>query len=414
MKRSLKSRPTSNKYRALYLNHGLFRNRPPCVHPWRFHLAFPRSRSLGWLLLFGILLHPIRLAAQDCAGGWAADGSATVAPGSVTIGSQAGSAWCPTRIDLSQPFDMTFQILPSGDGMAFVLQNQGLAALGGWGCGLGFGNIYGQVPGPPISPSLDVEIDTYYNNASNTPDIGDPDFDHVAVLENGDMLVNVAGPVAASPVSALVSDGVPHDLRVVWDPALRILSIYIDGNLRLTYNRDLANAVFGGASNVYWGFTGSSVNSDQWAAWPCVDSPTPNATFAPTVTPTPTVTGTPTNTFTDVPTATYTFTPTWTFTTTFTPTPTFTPLAPLRVWPNPFNPLTSVRGTLKCADMPDGSAFNLYTVSGETVFKAEEVGHRVEWDGKTQGGKIAAPGIYYYVVRSGVETLQKGVLVLQR
>jgi hypothetical protein len=124
-------------------------------------------------------------------------------------------------------------------------------------------------------------------------------------------------------------------------------------------------------------------------------------TSTPTYTSTPTVTDTPTLTPTPIPTVT------------LTPTPTQTPLGSLRLWPNPFHPMTDVRGTLKCADMPEGSIFAIYTVSGEKVFEIVESGFRAEWDGKTKGGKSVAPGVYYYLVRRSQETLLKGILIIK-
>jgi hypothetical protein len=64
--------------------------------------------------------------------------------------------------------------------------------------------------------------------------------------------------------------------------------------------------------------------------------------------------------------------------------------------------------------MPEGTALTIYSVSGESVFDAEENGYRVEWDGRTKGGKIASPGVYYYVVRRGKTVLLKGVLLIDR
>jgi hypothetical protein len=141
---------------------------------------------------------------------------------------------------------------------------------------------------------------------------------------------------------------------------------------------------------------------------------TPTQTMTPTLTLTSTWTGTwtVTPTVTDTPTVTLSPTVTDTLTITWTPTPTATPLGPLRLWPNPFNPEDAVRGTLKCADMPAGSILTLYTVSGETVVSLTEVGYRVEWNGKTKGGRSVAPGVYYAVVRLGGEVLLKTVLVV--
>jgi len=144
-------------------------------------------------------------------------------------------------------------------------------------------------------------------------------------------------------------------------------------------------------------------------------TPTFTYTSTPTDTPTPTDTRTPTNTFTTTFTPTESFTPTITDTPTITltPTATETPLGPLRLWPNPYDPSTAVRGTLKCADMPTGSRLLIFTVSGEKVFEAEEMGFRVEWDGQTDKGGRASPGIYYYCIRREQETLLKGVLIIK-
>jgi len=54
----------------------------------------------------------------------------------------------------------------------------------------------------------------------------------------------------------------------------------------------------------------------------------------------------------------------------------------------------------------------LLTVSGEKVVRLSESGNRMEWDGKSKDGKWASQGIYYYVLRQGSETLEKGVLIL--
>ncbi len=149
---------------------------------------------------------------------------------------------------------------------------------------------------------------------------------------------------------------------------------------------------------------------------------TPTPTYSPTITRTPTPSSTPTPTWTPTatPTATNTLTPTWTptftetYTPTITPTPTRTPLGPVRLWPNPFDPTTAVRGSLKCADMPSGSTLTIYTLSGEKVFHATEAGYRVEWDGRTEKGNHVGHGIYYYIVRRQEEVLQKGSLIIGR
>jgi hypothetical protein len=62
--------------------------------------------------------------------------------------------------------------------------------------------------------------------------------------------------------------------------------------------------------------------------------------------------------------------------------------------------------------MPEGSVLTVYTVSGELVFRAQEIGYRVEWNGLTSGGKPVAAGVYYALVRLGSEILLKTVLLV--
>lgn len=87
------------------------------------------------------------------------------------------------------------------------------------------------------------------------------------------------------------------------------------------------------------------------------------------------------------------------------------------VYPNPFDPDRAVRGTLKIQGMPDGSTFNVFTVSGELV-KTQTAGNGLngwtEWDGKNNRGQTAATGIYFYVVRWGDKTLATGSLIIRR
>jgi hypothetical protein len=128
---------------------------------------------------------------------------------------------------------------------------------------------------------------------------------------------------------------------------------------------------------------------------------------------------TPTNTASLTPAITSTYSPTLTPTTTATLTPTITPTPPVGivVFPNPFDPDTAVRGTVKITGMPTGSTFNVYTVSGEIV-KSQMAGNGfdgyTEWDGKNNAGQTAATGIYLYVVRSGSQTLATGSLIIRR
>ena len=167
---------------------------------------------------------------------------------------QAGSVWNVTLINLTQPFDFTFDIFLGcvdwlgADGMAFVLQPLSVNA-GALGSGLGYGGI---------DPSLAVEYDTF-NNGWN----GDLPDDHISIQSNGvfDHTIpanTLDGPVNISATAIDVEDCAWHSTQIVWDPGSQTFSVYFDGVLRVSYTGDIINNIFGGNPEVYWGFTGSS------------------------------------------------------------------------------------------------------------------------------------------------------------
>jgi hypothetical protein len=113
------------------------------------------------------------------------------------------------------------------------------------------------------------------------------------------------------------------------------------------------------------------------------------------------------------PTPTMTPTITMTPTPTMTLTPTPTPYPAVRLWPNPFDPKSAVRGSLKSDNMREGSSLVVYTVSGEKVAEVLEQGGYAEWNGKTKGGKTIVPGIYYCVARKDTDVYAKEVLIVR-
>jgi gliding motility-associated-like protein len=166
------------------------------------------------------------------------------------INTQGGSVWNSNQIDLTNPFDFTFDVYlgnndEGADGIAFVLQPVS-TAVGSTGGGLGYLGIV---------PSIAVEIDTYQNG-------WDPSNDHMAVQANGDnnhnTVNNLAGPVNALPGGNNLEDGQTHLMRVTWDPILLTLTAYMDGIATLTYTGDLVTNYLTGDPNVFWGFTGST------------------------------------------------------------------------------------------------------------------------------------------------------------
>lgn len=94
------------------------------------------------------------------------------------LGDKAGSAFATAPVDPRQSFETQFQIsmhdftccdVRPADGMAFVLQSEGLGGGNGLGGSLGYGDI---------APSVAVEFDTFHNDA-------DPTGAHVAILAEG-------------------------------------------------------------------------------------------------------------------------------------------------------------------------------------------------------------------------------------
>lgn len=160
-----------------------------------------------------------------------------------TTTSQAGSIWSPSTIDLTNSFDFTFRINmgfsdAGADGMIFVLRQSG-TTTGLGGGDLGYGGLLN---------TIGVEIDTWNNGGADIPS------DHIAMNSNGTINHDLVAPNAI----ANIEDGVDHDFRVVWDPALFEMEVFLDGASIFTYTGDIVTLFFGGDPNVYFGWTGST------------------------------------------------------------------------------------------------------------------------------------------------------------
>jgi len=166
---------------------------------------------------------------------------------------QTSSIWNNNKIDLTKPFDYSFNVYlgcndaNGADGIAFALHTS-TASLGVDGAGMGFQNI---------TPSIGVTIDTYYNDFTD-----DPVYDHIAIQANGDAyhnsINNLAGPVQALAGNANIEDCKWHVLEVNWQPAAKLLNVSIDSVLRLSLTKDIIADIFNNDPMVYWGFTGST------------------------------------------------------------------------------------------------------------------------------------------------------------
>lgn len=167
---------------------------------------------------------------------------------------QNGTVWYAEQLNLNNPFTLEFTMnfgtidANGADGMVFVMQTVGTDAIGLDGSGMGFQGF---------NPSLGIEFDTF-----NNTEVGDLAADHVAILKNGNVDHNsgnnLAGPMQANATSTNIEDGQDHIVKILWDPTWNSLSLYFDCVFRLSYTGNIVNTIFGGNSNVYWGFTGAT------------------------------------------------------------------------------------------------------------------------------------------------------------
>lgn len=170
------------------------------------------------------------------------------------IGAQRGSIWSTQQIDLSQPFDIQWDLLfgynnGGADGIAFVLQNQGTNVLGGTGGSLSFGGIV---------PSLGIEFDTWQNAT-------DPAQDHIGIQRDGSTTHAAPNMIAAPVALGNFEDGQYHAVRMVWNPTTQLLQVYYDCTLIISTNYNVIG-IFNGNPMVYWGFvgaTGGAVNDQR-------------------------------------------------------------------------------------------------------------------------------------------------------
>jgi Legume lectin domain len=193
------------------------------------------------------------------------NGSAHLADDRVILGSgqnSAGSVWSTNQIDPTRSFASSFtaQITKITDGIAFVIQSESPTALGSPGGGLGYGQRPGE-PGPTITPSLAVELDTW----DNSPDGFDPPGQHVAVTTNGDITRHL---IWRTPRFSLYGDKA-MDVTVYYNAQNHVLTVYAVPDQKLpfgasgyqlaplfTYPIDVSQIV--GTGPAYVGFTGAT------------------------------------------------------------------------------------------------------------------------------------------------------------
>ncbi|WP_290790490.1 lectin-like domain-containing protein [Flavihumibacter sp. UBA7668] len=166
---------------------------------------------------------------------------------------QSGSVWNMNKILLTSSFEFKFDVnlgckdSDGADGMVFMLQPIS-TNIGSQGGGIGYQNV---------RPSIAIEIDTWQNQENN-----DPAFDHISIQRDGIIQHNVpnnlAGPVSAILNNNNIEDCQWHAFTIRWDAINKVLSAYIDNQLRVSTTIDLIQDVFNNDPSVYWGFTSAT------------------------------------------------------------------------------------------------------------------------------------------------------------
>lgn len=87
--------------------------------------------------------------------------------------------------------------------------------------------------------------------------------------------------------------------------------------------------------------------------------------------------------------------------------------AKVKAYPIPFRP--TVFPYLTIDNISEGARVDIYNRGGSLIwsFAGKDVhGGKVEWDGNGKNGKLVAPGVYYYVVRTSQKTVKGKILVV--
>ncbi len=172
---------------------------------------------------------------------------------------QYGCAWFDQTIDFSKPFtsvmkanfgDKQYDVLGNdtgADGICLVYQSNGPDICGGAGGGIG-------AQGMPNS--LIIEFDTWQNITSH-----DPVEDHASVNIGGNMNHDwsLAGPVSLGDIE----DGVFHQIEFSWEPVSMTYKVRFDDKEILTGVFDFVGDVFGGKTEIWWGYTSATGGSNN-------------------------------------------------------------------------------------------------------------------------------------------------------
>ncbi len=190
-------------------------------------------------------------------------------------GSQAGTAWSPSTIDLTDNFRLTAELYfgdndPGADGIAFALHNdtRGPNAIGDLGGSFAIDN---QAGGDDVFPSFGVVFKTYPTSGG----------DLIYVFQDGNTAPGAAvvGPFCATdgstPSSSCtnIEDGNQHTVIFEWNATQQVLTVFFEGTQVIQYDGSVlgnVTTILGGGgpdvTDAYWGFgagTGGAINRHE-------------------------------------------------------------------------------------------------------------------------------------------------------
>lgn len=170
---------------------------------------------------------------------------------------QGGAAWYRRRLDMRVNFRIAVEVNlgssdAGADGIAFVLQNLD-TGQGSTGGGLGFGG------GSPISPSIAIEFDTWYNGGTDPLAVSPPSQDdHIAFVENG----NTSTMPLAADITIVdnLENGNYHSVEITWNPNTQIFGYIFTHSNGTVYSNSKNVDLIGllGTPIAFWGFTAST------------------------------------------------------------------------------------------------------------------------------------------------------------
>jgi uncharacterized repeat protein (TIGR01451 family) len=214
----------------------------------------------------------------------------------------AGSAWYQTPQPVANPFTttFTFQLNPAAgaDGVAFVIQNSGLSALGAEGCGEGFAADFSpsnggctpvQGPQTGITNSVAVRFNSFSQGVGGGTQTNDPGVNNVSIQSCPGMAANSITAACQLGVFAFpqadFSDGNVHTATITYllqptaaqtscvvnSVAGPCLDVILDGTdlfpTGVPFDMTTIGLTSGAAFVGFTGATGGSVDNQDILSW---------------------------------------------------------------------------------------------------------------------------------------------------